>query len=127
MINVREALPEDGEGLQAMQERCSIGTELVLTPVNVPDFFERIKVYEDCKTFIACEGDQMAGSASCALRTLLVGGREVTVGYEFQYITNPDYQRRGIASRLRKSIEKYLLEHGASISYCMIMENNIPS
>src|SRR5262245_14208668 len=119
MITVREALPEDGEGLQAMQERCSIGTDLVLSPINVPGFFDRIKVYEECKTFIAYGGDEIAGSASCAVRTLLVGGRELKVGYEFQYITNPDYQRRGIASRLTKRIEKYLLEKGASISYCM--------
>jgi GNAT superfamily N-acetyltransferase len=127
MIRIRLATPEDSEDLQAIQEQSAIGTDLMISPVNAPDFFARTRAYQQCQIFVACDGNAIVGSAACALRTLIVGGEKQKVGYEFQYITAPDYQKRGIAGRLRKQIEAYLKERGASFSYCLIMENNLPS
>src|SRR5262245_21675534 len=127
MIRIRLATPEDSEDLKAIQEQSAIGTDLLISPVNAPDFFARTRAYQQCQIFVALDGDQIVGSAACALRTLIVGGNKQKVGYEFQYITAPDYQKRGIAGRLHKQIEVYLKESGASFSYCLIMENNLPS
>src|SRR4051794_22425016 len=119
MIRIRLATPEDSEDLQAIQEQSAIGTDLMISPVNAPDFFARTRAYQQCQIFVACDGDDIVGSAACALRTLVVDSKKQKVGYEFQYITAPDYHKRGIAGRLRKRIESYLLEQGASLSYCL--------
>jgi hypothetical protein len=127
MIRIRLATPDDSIDLQSIQSRSAIGTDLMITPVNAPDFFGRTRAYQKCQIFVACDGNSIVGSAACALRTLIVNGKEQTVGYEFQYITEPSYQQRGIAGRLRKRIEIYLQEQNAAFSYCLIMENNLPS
>jgi len=126
-MNIREALPEESEALQELQAKCPQGKSLIVSTVNLPDFFSRARAYESPRVFVAYEGDRIIGSAACAIREAIVGTRVLRVGYEFQYFTSPDYRRRGVARRLRHKIESHLTDQRAALSYALIMEGNLPS
>ena len=126
-MNIRKALPEDSEELQRLQAKCPQGKSLIVSTVNLPDFFSRARAYKSPRVFVACEEDQIIGSAACAIREAVVGARVLRVGYEFQYFTSPDYRRRGVARRLRHKIESHLTDQRAALSYALIMEGNLPS
>jgi len=100
------------------------GRSLVVSTVNVPDFFSRVRCYESSKVLNAYEGDQIVGSAACAIRQGVVGGRIARVGYEFQYFTAPESRKRGVARSLRRAVESHLTDRGVVLSYALIMEGN---
>jgi RimJ/RimL family protein N-acetyltransferase len=124
---IREAVPEDNYELQQLQAACPQGTSLIVSTVNAPDFFARVKAYESYKVYVACEENRIIGSAACALRDAVVNGKTRRVGYEFQYFTSPGHRRRSIAKRFRQQVEDYLTQHGAQLSYALVMEGNLPS
>ncbi len=126
-MDIREALPEESEDLQRLQAKAPQGKSLVVSTVNIPDFFSRARVYPSYKVFNAYEEGRIIGSAACAIRDAVVGDRVLRVGYEFQYFTAPDCRRQGVARSLRHTIEKYLTDQGVSLSYALIMEGNTPS
>ena len=123
-MEVREATSSDNQVLQA---RCPQGTSLIATVVNTPDFFARAKAYQEYRVYAASELDQVIASAACGVRQARIGTELHRVGYEFQYFTDPDHRRKGAARRLRESIEAWLVDQGASLSYALIMESNFPS
>lgn len=126
-MEVREATQEDNNELLDLQKRCPMGTALKVSVVNTPDFFARAKAYEAYRVFVACEGRKIVGSAACAVRQGLIDGEIKRIGYEFQYFTSPDSRRKGIAQRLHLRINDYFSEHGAALTYLLIMEGNVPS
>jgi GNAT superfamily N-acetyltransferase len=124
---MREALPEDNYDLQQLQAQCPQGGSLIVSTVNTPDFFARVKAYDSFKVYVACEENRIIGSGACAIRDAVVNGKTRVVGYEFQYFTSTDHRRRNIARRLRQRIEQHLLQCGAQLSYALIMKDNLPS
>jgi GNAT superfamily N-acetyltransferase len=124
---IREATPDDNTQLQQLQAQCPQGTSLVVSTVNTPDFFARAKAYEAYKVYVVCEDNSIIASAACAIRNGMVNGAMSRVGYEFQYFTSPHHRQKGLARQLRQRVEAYLTEHGAVLSYALIMEGNLPS
>ncbi len=124
---IREAVFEDNYELQQLQAECPQGRSLIVSTVNTPDFFARVKAYESYKVYVACEENKIIGSSGCAMRDAVVDGETRRVGYEFQYFTSPDHRRRSIAKRLRQQVEGHLTQCGAQLSYALIMEGNVPS
>lgn len=43
---IREATPDDNKELQELQAKCPQGKTLIVSTVNTPDFFARVKAYE---------------------------------------------------------------------------------
>ena len=127
MIEIREALPEDNEELQAVQSICPQGTTLIVSIVNTPDFFARAKAYESYKVYVALEDSHIIGSVACALRKGLINGKLRQLGYLFQAFVSPQHRRKGVANRLVKKCEDYFSSNDAEIIYCMLMEANLPS
>ena len=126
-MEIREALLQESEELQQLQAKAPQGESLIVTTVNIPDFFSRVRTYESWRVFNAYEGDRIIASAACAIRDAVIGAQVYRVGYEFQYFTSPDCRRRGAARRLREKIENYLSGQGAVLSYALLIEGNIPS
>ncbi|MFH1486295.1 MAG: GNAT family N-acetyltransferase, partial [Chloroflexota bacterium] len=124
---VREAVPDDNDELQKLQAQCPMGTNLIVSTVNTPDFFVRAKAYESSRVFVACEDSQIIGSAACTIRDAVVNGEMSCVGYEFQVFVSPDHRRKGIARLLHQHTEDYLNEQDAALSFIIIMEGNLPS
>jgi len=124
---IREALHEDNYDLQKLQAECPQGRSLIVSTVNTPDFFARVKAYGSYKVYVACEKDRIIGSGACAMRDAVVNGKTRRVGYEFQYFTSPNHRRKNIARRLRRRIEAHLVQCGAQLSYALIMKDNLPS
>jgi len=124
---VREAVQTDGAALLDAMEDCPQGSDLVITLTNGPDFFNRARIYEHARIFLAEEDGRIAGSAAYAIRTAQIDGRPVRVGYEFQYFVSAGFQRRGVASRLREQIELGLAADGADLTTAVIICSNQPS
>jgi GNAT superfamily N-acetyltransferase len=126
-MDIREAIEDDNLELQELQARCPQGTTLIVSTVNTPDFFARVKVYEDYKVFVACENNRIIGSAACAIREAVVNGKVVKIGHGFQAFVDPEYRGRHIAGQLHQVRENYLRQSGAVLAYTIVMEGNIPS
>jgi GNAT superfamily N-acetyltransferase len=124
---IREATQEDNEELQQLQARCPQGTTLVVSIVNTPDFFARVKAYGDYRVYVAVEDNHIVGSTACALRTGMISGKEDKVGHVFQAFVDPDYRGRRIAGQMHQFREEYLRQKGAALGYSLIIEGNIPS
>ncbi len=124
---IREATQHDNDELQHLQARCPQGTTLIVSTVNTPDFFARVKVYSDYMVYVAVEENRIVGSTACALRNAMVNGNEEKVGYLFQAFVDPDYRGRGIAGQMHKVSEAYLRKQGAILGYSLIIEGNKPS
>ena len=126
-MNIREATIEDNQELQELQGKCPQGKTLIISLVNTPDFFARAKAYESTQVYVACENNQIVGSAAGAIREAIVNGSLRRVGYEFQYFTSPGYRGRGIARQLHKYIKNHFIQHGAVLSYLLVIEGNLPA
>jgi GNAT superfamily N-acetyltransferase len=126
-LNIREATIEDNQELQQLQAKCPQGKTLIVSLVNTPDFFARAKAYESYQVYVACENNQIVGSAAGAIREAIVNGNLRRVGYEFQYFTSPGYRGRGIARQLHKYIRNHFIQHGAVLSYLLVIEGNLPA
>jgi hypothetical protein len=64
-LYIRDAMLDDNEELQELQGQCPMGTTLIVSTVNTPDFFARVKAYESWKVLVACENSRIIGSAAC--------------------------------------------------------------
>lgn len=126
-MRIRDAAMHDAAMLQTVMEHCPQGSGLVFTVVNSPDFFARSRAYEHARVFVAEDDGHLAGSAACAVRTLMVNGLPARVGYEFQYFTCPNHRRRGTARFLRDQIEAHLRSSGVAITTAILARSNTAS
>ena len=126
-MDIREAVPEDNDDLQALQAKCPQGTDLVATIINTPDFFSRAKAYEMYKVYVAHEGSHILGSTACGFKNTIVNGNVKRIGYGFQAFVAPESRRTGVASRLHQHREDYAAQQGASLFYTLVIEKNIPA
>ncbi|OQY13113.1 MAG: hypothetical protein B6I31_01820 [Desulfobacteraceae bacterium 4572_19] len=126
-MDIREAVPEDNDALQALQAKCPQGTDLVATVINTPDFFARAKAYEKYKVYVAHEGNRILGSTACGLKDVIVNGNVKRVGYGFQAFVAPESRRTGVASQLHQHREDYAAQQGASLFYTLVIEKNTPA
>lgn len=126
-MDIREASADDNLELQELQAKCPQGTTLIVSTVNTPDFFARVKAYEDYKVYVVCEDNRIIGSAACAVCDAVVNGKITKIGHQFQTFVHPEYRGKRIAGQLHQVREQYLIQRGAVLSYALIMEGNIPS
>ena len=126
-MKIREATPDDNDELIQLQTKCPQGTTLIASTVNTPDFFARAKAYEIYKVYVAIDNNRIVGSGACAFRDVTLGGSIRRVAHTFQHFVHPEYRRRGVASQIHNSIEDYITQQGAVLSYGYILEENIPS
>jgi predicted N-acetyltransferase YhbS len=126
-MEIRPAKESDAAALKVLQAKCPQGTTLVVSAVNTPDFFARVKAYKDYEVYVACENDRIVGSAACGIREAVVNGQVVKVGHQFQAFIHPEYRGRRIAGQLMQTREQYLKQRGAVLAYSLIIEGNIPS
>ncbi len=105
---IRDAMPDDNKELQELQGQCPMGTALIASTVNTPDFFARAKAYGSWKVIVACENSRIIGSAACAVRKGVVNGSLTQVGYEFQYFVSPEHRRRGYRKTASRDIGRSL-------------------
>lgn len=126
-MDIREAIADDNLELQELQARCPQGTTLIVSTVNTPDFFARVKVYEDYKVYVECENNRIIGSAACAIREAVVNRSVTKIGHGFQAFVDPESRGRRIAGQLHQVRENYLRQRGAVLAYTLVMEGNVPS
>jgi len=126
-MTIRQARNQDNQALQQLQARCPQGTSLQVSTVNTPDFFARVKAYQQTRVLVAEDGGRIVGSAAAAVRPGRVGDAVVPVGYQFQAFVDPDFRRKGVADALLERLDQYLLDQGAVLAYCLIMVGNDPS
>jgi GNAT superfamily N-acetyltransferase len=126
-MHIREALPEDNNELEELQAECPQGTTLIVSTVNTPDFFARVKAYECYKVIVACEESKIIGSHAWAMRDAIVNRQLNRIGYSFQTFISPNHRKKGLAKQLLQYMEDHLIQNGAILVYGLIMEGNLPS
>jgi ribosomal protein S18 acetylase RimI-like enzyme len=127
MIQVREAVEEDNSALLEMEAKCPMGTEFIINRESSPDFFDRVKPFEDGKLFVAEENGRIAGTAGCAIRETQIAGEKVRVCYEYGFLVDPAFRRRGIASMLHEQMEEYAETRDIDFLTLDVLEDNIPA
>ena len=127
MIQVREAVAEDNSALLEMEARCPMGTEFIVNRESSPDFFDRSKPYINGKQFVAIEDDRFAGTAGCDIRETVIGGEQVRVCYEYGFLVDPDFRRRGIASMIHERMEEYAKTRDVDLLTLDVLGDNIPA
>ena len=126
-MHIRESIADDNAELQKLQAQCPMGTNLIVSNVNTPDFFARAKAFDFYRVYVACTDNRIIGSAALAIRKGVVNGAIARIGYEFQYFTSPDHRKKNIARQLHQHIEGHLTSQGVVLSYVLIMEGNLPA
>lgn len=124
---IREATSNDNETLQNLQAQCPMGSNLIVSQINTPDFFARAKAYERFKVYVACDNNRIIGSAAVAIRKAIINGSLSRIAYEYQYFTSPDYRKKGVARMLHRHMEDYFKKEEVALSFLVIMEGNTPS
>ncbi len=127
MIRIREAGERDNEALVELQKRCPQGTSFILGVDSSPDYFARSQSFNTWRVFVALDGDNIVGSAACAIRDTYIAGRQFKTAYEYGFIVDPQHRRRGIAARLQERIERLAQEENLEVLHLDIAEENIPS
>lgn len=126
MMEVREATEDDNGALLELQRKSPMGTNLVLRLDSSPDFFARSRPYEDWHVLVATEDGKIVGSAAYAPKEVLIDGEPVKTAYEYGFIVDPEWRRRGIASMLQEQIEERVRDD-VGLLHLNITEDNLPS
>ncbi|MCK4477220.1 GNAT family N-acetyltransferase [Candidatus Bathyarchaeota archaeon] len=127
MIRIREAIEKDNDVLIELQRQCPQGTNFVLGVDSSPDYFARSRPFKDWRVFVAVEDNSIVGSAACAIGSTYVEGRQFKTAYEYGFIVDPHYRRKGVAVKLQKHIEHVALDENIDLLYLDITEDNLPS
>lgn len=127
MIRIREAVEGDNDALVELQKQCPQGTNLVLGIDSSPDYFARCRPFKDWRVFVGCEDGSIVGSAGYAINDTFVGGTKLKTAYEYGFMVDPQYRRRGIAAKLQKHIEQVALDDKIELLHLDITEDNLPS
>lgn len=127
MALIREATEDDNDALNGLQRKCPMGTRLVLGVDSSPDYFARSRPFRDWHVFAAVDDNAIVGSAAFAVKDTYVGGRLVKAAYEYGFMVDYDYRRKGIAKKLQGHIEQVALDAGVDLLHLDIIEDNVPS
>ncbi len=127
MLLIREADRGDNDVLNELQKKSPMGTSLVLGVDSSPDYFARSRPFKDWHVLVAVDNDNIVGSGAFAINDTYVEGRKVKVAYEYGFIVDPLYRRKGIAEKLQKYIEQMALDDDVGLLHLDIIEDNIPS
>lgn len=117
----------DNEALISILQRCVQGTDFQIIYDPSPDFFNRSRQYQDNRTLVAIEDDEIVGVTSVAFLNKRVCGEMHPVAYTYGLNVCPNHRRKGIASKLKTRIEEIIDEEGSDLIYNTILKANIPS
>lgn len=96
-VTVREARPEENDGLIALDAACSMGEAVALRFDRSPDFFARAAAYERAIVLVAEVAGRLVGVGAAAIKVLRVGGIVGPWAYLFDLRVAPEARRGGPA------------------------------
>jgi GNAT superfamily N-acetyltransferase len=127
MILVRDATEDDNEALNELQKKCPMGTSIVIGVDCSPDYFARSRPFKEWQVLVAVENGTIVGSAAYAIIDTCVNGEQFKTAFEYGFIVDPLYRRKGIAEKLHRHIEHASLERDVKLLHLDIIEDNLPS
>ena len=127
MIQIKEAIESDNDALNELQKKCPMGTSMVVGIDSSPDYFARSRPFEDWHVLVAVEDGRIVGSAAYAIIDTYVEGKQIKTAFEYGFIVDPLYRRKGIAEQLQRHIEQVVLEEDVELLHLDIIEDNLPS
>ena len=127
MIEIRDALETDDAALVELQNRCPMGSNLILQLDSSPSFFNRSKHQVENYVVVAEEDGNIVGSGSCAIMEKRVNDKMLRTAYNYNLMVDLNYRRRGIAMLLGERREEIAREQVCDLIFCHITEGNIPS
>nr|QNO44135.1 acetyltransferase YpeA [Methanosarcinales archaeon ANME-2c ERB4]QNO50306.1 acetyltransferase YpeA [Methanosarcinales archaeon ANME-2c ERB4] len=123
MVSIRPFEEGDNATMLDIEKLCPQGNGKYAMGVDKsPDAIARYKLYDDWKVLIAEEGGKVVGWVGWAVKHDPI--QEEQYVYLAEVIVHPEYQRRGIATKLVMEAEKNARKTGSDHIYCYIFEPN---
>jgi len=109
--------------LQELHKRC-------LNNIVTPDYFKwkyKDNPAGEAVAFVACDGDVIAGFYGVIPELFVIKGKRVTVFQSMDTMTNPDYQKMGLFTKLAQMTYDYLIsKSGAVYIYGFAGSSSLP-
>lgn len=122
MVLLRPFREEDNAILLEIEKLCPQGNDKIAEAMDKsPDAIARYRLYDKWEVFVAEEKEKVVGWIGWTLKQNTNGEK---YGYITEVIVHPEFQRRGIATKLTKKAETNLKENGALYVYCYVFEAN---
>ena len=123
MVSIRPFEDGDNATMLEIEKLCPQGNEKYAMGVDKsPDAIARYKLYDDWKVLVAEEEGEVVGWIGWTVKHDSIQGEQYV--YLAEVIVHPEYQRRGIATKLVMEVEKNARETESDHIYCYIFEPN---
>lgn len=124
MISIRPFKKGDNSFLLDIEKLCPQGNEQYAMGVDKsPDATDRYKIYDNWNLLVAEDDRKVVGSISWTVKQ----NRDKKYVYLAEVSVHPDFQKKGIASKLVREVEENAKDIKADHIYCYIFEPNIAS
>jgi GNAT superfamily N-acetyltransferase len=121
---IRRAGLDDNEALRDIIFRSPQAGRVLLAADRSPDFFARSEPYDERAVYVAPSADGVAGTVTCALKTVNVGGRPQRAGYIFDLVVAEAARGQGLSARMLQQAEDWAREKEAGLLYAFVMAGN---
>ncbi len=121
---IRHAAPADNEPLIDLIRRSPQGERLAVGSDRHPDFFRRAVPYNPAVVFVLDEAERLAGTVSCGMKDVLVGGERLPAAYVFDLAVDPRARGRGLAATLIARVEEWAREQHAAFLFAHVVAGN---
>ena len=124
MISIRPFKKEDNSFLLDIEKLCPQGNEQYAMGVDKsPNATDRYKLYDNWNLLVAEDDGKVVGFSGWTVKQ----NRGQRYVYLAEVNVHPDFQKKGIASKLVRKVEENAKDIGADHIYCYIFEPNIAS
>lgn len=125
MVNIREALSSDNEGLLVLTSLTPMSGRISLRIDRNPDFFSLLKMRGFSKVFIAENDGMIVGCFSASAVETVINGRREKVCYLADLKVHPLYEGTTLAARLLKRMSDYIRSTDADLLFCTAASGNM--
>ncbi len=123
MFLIRPFEESDNAKMLDIEKLCPQGNGKYAMGIDKsPDAIARYELYENWKVFVAEEDGKVVGWIGWTVKHGPIQGE--TYVYLTEVMMHPEFQRKGIATKLVMEVEKDARETGSGYIYCYIFEPN---
>ncbi len=122
MISMRPFKDADNQSMLEIERLCPQGDENCAMGVDKKDIVARYKMYDNWNVLVAEENRKIAGWIGWTVKSS--PERKNPYVYVTEIMVHPDFQRKGVATKLVNKVEKKAQEIKANYIYCYIYEPN---
>ena len=122
MVSIRPFEEDDNASMLEIEKLCPQGNEKYAMGVDKSDIIARYELYDNWKVLVAEEEEKIVGWIGWTVKGDPI--QEERYVYLAEVMVHPEFQRKGIATKLVTEAEKNARETGSDHIYCYIFGPN---